>query len=74
LPTFETVSCALNPSAEAGELLALTPPPISPEADKAYSQSNPFVLVCFEKFFKTTKSFVLSLRNPGAILNVLVSF
>ncbi len=34
----------------------------------------PFVLVRFQKFLETTKSFVLSLRNPGAILNVLVSF
>jgi hypothetical protein len=33
-----------------------------------------FVLVRFQIFFATTKSFVLSLENPGGICNVLVSF
>ncbi len=33
-----------------------------------------FVLVRFQICFGTTKSFVLSLENPGAICNVLVSF
>ncbi len=36
--------------------------------------SKSFVLVRFQNFFWTTKSLVLSLRNPGAIWNVLVSF
>jgi hypothetical protein len=33
-----------------------------------------FVLARFQIFVGTTKSFVLSLENPGAICNVLVSF
>jgi hypothetical protein len=33
-----------------------------------------FVLVRFQIFFGTTKSFVLSLESPGAICNVLVLF
>jgi hypothetical protein len=33
-----------------------------------------FVLVDFQIFFGTSKSFVLSLKNPGAIWNVLVPF
>ncbi len=33
-----------------------------------------FVLFRFQNFFKLTKRFGLSLENPGAICNVLVSF
>jgi hypothetical protein len=33
-----------------------------------------FVLVRFQIFFGRTKSFVLSLENPGTICNALVSF
>ncbi len=36
--------------------------------------SNAFVLVRFQIFFQTIKNFVLSLKNPGATWNVLVSF
>ncbi len=36
--------------------------------------SNAFVLVRFQIIFETIKSFVLSLKNPGAIWNVWVSF
>ncbi len=36
--------------------------------------SNAFVLLHFQIFFETIKSFFLSLKNPGAIWNVLVSF